>query len=413
MEENKDIEVEKTKEVNIENLKENNAPVTESTQEYEVEDTKKISEPVTTNNSDQKKEKNNKKLYIILGTVAIIIVLIIIILIVILPKKSTENSEVDKNQSEKKAKKGSQFVETINKSLENGDLEKEINKALNDCNVETKSLSLLSIDIDSDDKEELIAYIEGNNKKYLLQFKVTDEVSYEDSFQLDSKDSFGYTYSIENDKNYWYTIYSGNYTIIEPQKKVIKEEIYLDNYFTIATVYKNTPILNNGVEYDLVTKFDAEEIEKDKITEKILLDDNKITKSEIKPAAEKYIKDKQDAIDKAKKEEEEKKKAEEEAAKKEEESRFKLEGKTLHYGKYTQDPAVIIGYVIINSNGSGEIDGNSCTWKFGKHDFAQDSSEKQEKDSVNFTCTDGDYHFTAFEDDKLGNGGEIDLKLEK
>ncbi len=413
-------EEEQTKEVSLEDLtnseKEAEEELTvdeeqeENIEEEQTEEkeSKKVKDDKTKTEPTKKLKK--KTLYIIIGVVAALIILITVLVVVLLPKDKEEGT---KTTDKKDKTTGSAYVQAIKKSLESGDLAKEISKALNDSSVDTNKINLISMDIDSDDKQELVAYVEDSSKKYILQFEVGDEVTYEDSFQVDTKDSLGYTYSTKDDETYWYTVSSSNYTIIKKQKKVIKEEDYMNEYFTIINTYKNVPILNNAIEYDLVTPFDVEKLEKDEITKEKLLEDNKIKESEIKPAAEKHFREKQEEEEQKKKEEEEKKKAEEEAAKKEAESSFKLEGKTLHYGKYSTDPAIIIGYVIINSNGSGEIDGNSCTWQFGKHDFAQDSSGAKEMDSVNFTCTDGTYSFTAFEDDKLGNGGEIDLTLEK
>ena len=357
------------------------------------------------------KKKNNKKLYIIIGVISALIILGIILLIIFIPKKNDNNKTKDKDV-EDKSKSESQFVKTLNSALKSGDLAKEINKGLKDSNITTDKVHLLNIDIDKDGKQELVVYAEDSSKKYILQFEIGDEVTYEDSFQLDSRDSFGYAYSVSSDRNYFYSKYEGNYTIIGKQKKVIKEADFMDDYFVIVNTYKNTPILNNSIEYDLENSFDVEKLDKNEINEETLLKDNDIGENEIRPAAEDYFKKKKTEEEEKKKAEEEKKKAEEEAAKKEQESSFKLNNKTLHYGKYSQEKTTI-EYVIINSNGSGEIDGNSCTWKFGKHNFAQDSSEDEELESVNFNCTDGDYYLTAFENDKLGDGGTINLTLEK
>lgn len=423
----KDYSEEETKEVDLSELEDKNGEdiqendeieennTTDEESENEINDKEKIEESKEETNNDKNKNKKNKnkKLYIIIGIMSALIILGIILLIIFLPKDKKENTKNKDKDVEDKSESKSQFLTTITNTLENGDLVKEINKGLKDSGVTTNKVYLLNIDIDKDNKQELIVYAEDSSKKYILQFEVNDEITYEDSFQLDSKDSFGYTYSVNSDRNYFYTKYNENYTIIERQKKVIKETDFMNEYFIIANTYKNTPILNNGIEFDLETDFDIEKLDKNEINEETLLKDNDIGTNEIRPAAEDYFKKKKDEEEAAKKAEEEKKKAEEEAAKKEQESSFKLEGKTLHYGKYSQDPSIIIEYVIINSNGSGEIDGNSCTWKFGKHNFAQDSSNNEELESVNFNCTDGDYYFTAFEDDKLGNGGEIDLTLEK
>lgn len=411
-----EIEENNETEENTEDVEESND---DTSNEEDLKDDKLKEETNTEKENDKKidtkkdSKKDKKTLYIIVGLSAIILILIIVLLIVLIPKnKESKNKNV--SSTEDKVSE-SEFVKTISNAIKNEKLVKEINKALNDSNVKTNKVYLLSMDIDRDNKQELMAYAEDENKKFLLQFEITDEVVYEDSFQLDSKDSMGYTYSVETDRNYFFTLHNGNYTIIERQKKIIKEEDYIKNYFTIANTYNKIPILNNAVEYDLSENFDAKELEKKEINEETLLKDNDIKETDIRPAAEKYFKDKKEAEEKAKKEEEERKIKEEEAKKKEEESTFKLEGKTLHYGKYTAETAVMFESIIINKDKTAKVDDKECSWKIGTFDFSQDSSKNEDnkKESITITCEEGDYNLTAFENDKLSNGGMLEFVFEK
>ena len=95
----------------------------------------------------------------------IIVVSIIVFLIVALGitcfflfgnKSHKEKSHIEKRVTNDY----SSFVNTINDSITNGDFDKEISKALKDVEINTSELFFICLDIDSDDDNELVAYVE-------------------------------------------------------------------------------------------------------------------------------------------------------------------------------------------------------------------------------------------------------------
>ena len=283
-----------------------------------------VIEEIQLEKKEEKKKKSKKTLWIIVSIVAGII-LLVILLLSLLPKK-------EKNSTSEEKLNDSKFVTKIKKSIQSGDFDKEIKKGLKENNINTNAVCLLRLDVDSDGEQEIVVYAEKGTNKAILQLEVDEEIVLDDSFLVDSKDSLGYAYSSEKRENYWYTEYTKNYTIISSAKKIIKEEDFLQNYFSLTKTYHEKPILNQCIEYKLNGELNAKKLEKTIIKNKQLLEDNKIKEDEIKDAYDKYIKEKEE------KEKKEKEEAEQKA--REEEERKKLAGtlvigtKNFKYGKY-------------------------------------------------------------------------------
>ena len=222
------------------------------------------------------------------------------------------------------------------------------------------------MDLDSDGDQGIVVYAEGSNTKAIIQLEVDGEVTYDDSFPVDTKDSIGYAYSNEKDETYWYTEFAKNYTIISSAKKIIKEEDFLQSYFSLTKTYKEKPVLNHCVDYKMDKELDVKQLEKDAITKEKLLKDNDIKEEEIKDAYKKYLTEKE--------EQEKKEKEEAEKKAKEEEERKKLSG-TLLLGTKTYKYGI---YTVYNSEGEEETKmalysdlscsygGNTCDYTIGE-----------------------------------------------
>ncbi|MBR3210515.1 MAG: hypothetical protein IKF71_01075 [Bacilli bacterium] len=296
----------------------------EPIQEEEEEKTASTEPPV----EEEKKNppKNKKKIWMIVGIVGGILFLIILLLILFLPrnKKNDSSNQVSKS-------KDSKFVSVLKESLKSGEFDKAIQEGLRENGVEVDSVCILRMDLDSDGDYGLVVYVDGN-KKILLQLDTEITVSYEDSFPLDAKDSLGYAYSSEKDENYWYTESEKNYTIISSAKKIIKEEDFLNTYFSLTKTYKEKPILNHCIAYKFDKQLDAKTIEKNTIKVKDLLKDNNIKQEEIKEAYHKYLTEKTEKEQKEKEEAE--KQAQEEELQKKTSGTFTLGNRSFKYGAY-------------------------------------------------------------------------------
>lgn len=350
------------------------------------------SEPVIQKVIDVDKQKRMR--LIIVGVVAAVVVIALILVFVLSgskKSKSTINHRVISNDY-------SAFVNAINNSKETGLFDKEINKALRDVDVDTNSISLISIDIDSDNDYELVGFVEDKNKNYILQFEIYDgDVLYEDNYQVDSKDSLTYAYSIKEDYPYWTTNYVSEYTIIKHPKRVLKSIDYLDGYYEITKKYKNKDFFDNAIEYKSGSKIDALKLEKNQITYKKILEDKKLTEANIKDSASKYKSDRENSL----KEEENKKNSVVEESNDNNESNLtiNINGLTIHYGQYHESATILYGNFVLHQNGSCEIGGNSCSWSFGTYDFG-----KGQEQSIDVNNGSEVIHLTSHENDTLTNG---------
>ena len=274
----------------------------------------------------QNQQKKKKKIWMI-GGIAAGALLLVILVIVLIPKKGSQTTQLKVAENN-----DSKFASTIKKSLESGDFDRALKEGLKEHDIEATSVCLLRMDLDSDGDQGLVAYAEGSNKKVLIQLEVDGHVFYDDSYPLDAKDSLGYVYSSEKEENFWYTEHEKNYTIISSAKKIIKEEDFLSEFFPLTKTYQQKPILSSCLDYSFNKKLDVEKLEKNVLTEELLLKDNNMKKEDIKEAYKKYLE--------TKAEEEKKKQEEEEQKKKEEEEQRKLAGslnigeRSYKYGAY-------------------------------------------------------------------------------
>lgn len=334
--------------------------------ETQEEDTPVIVEPVEEpvlepipEEKEQKPNSNKKKLIIILIVVAVVLILAGVIILFTTKKEKKEESNTVQTR------KVSNFEKVVTKSLKSGDLVKEINKGLEKNGIHTEKVSIISMDIDSDNDQELIVYAEEGTQKAIIQLELEEEVTYEDSYPLTAIDSLGYAYSSEKRKNLWFAESDGNYTIISTTKIIIQEETFLENYLVLTKTYENDVILKRAIEYHMDKNLDVKELEKTKIEKKDFEEDNQITTSELSKKFEEYLEKKQ--------EEDKKKKEEEERLAKEEELKQKLSGTlqlgshSFQYGTYNVYDANgnFDGQLILYKDLTCEHKGSSCTYTVG------------------------------------------------
>ena len=321
------------------------------------------SEEVKEEAPTKEKKPMNLKLILICAGAALLVIVMIVVVLFVLPNKKEESKTQQKVQDKTTE---SAFVRVVKESIESGEFIKEINKGLEINGLSAESVSLLSLDIDSDNEQEIIVYVEDAVKKYILQLEVDERVFYEDSFQVDSKDSLGFAYSAEKNLNYWYTEFEKNFTIIASAKKVIKEEDFLKNLFPLTKTYDEKPILTTAIEYKMDKNLDVSRLEFRSISNKGLLDNNQMKSEDIRAAYDKYLK--------AKEEEEAKKKEEEEQKAKEEEEAKKLAGslqlgtssyKYGTYNVYAKDGS-IDGTLVIYGDLTCVHKGIECSYTVGE-----------------------------------------------
>ncbi len=235
----------------------------------------KVEETTPKEEKKEKKKISKKKLFIIIGiSITVLIILIIVLLLLLKPKKEETPKEIKVKYTE--------YGETIYKSLEKGDLDKIIKENLEKNKIKASTVTLLNIDIDSDKRQDLVVFASENNNKILLNLNVKDEVSYEESYKLDSRESIGYLYSKGDNEFYWYVANGirikpldnhSNYVEIESPK-------YKYSYYLITNKYKNENIIEYGLKYNFDKKLDIEELEEKEITISDMQKDIKITKEE-------------------------------------------------------------------------------------------------------------------------------------
>lgn len=307
----------------------------------------------------KKEPKPNKK--IIIGIiVSVVIVLGIILCIILFGKNKTTQTPTTKKSVY------SSFVTAIKKSLETGTFDAEIKKGLKEYSLVTDKVYLLAMDIDSDNKLELVVYAEDDNNKVILQIEVDDEPHYDDSYQLDEKESLALIYSIESKKTFWYTKYNNGNTIISSAKKIYKDTEFVDKYYQISNVYKNTPILANNIEYTFSDDLDAENLEQNAITVEELLKDNNINKEDLDSLAKEYFAEREVEQRKLEEEKEKARLAEEEAKKTE--GTLRLGNLYYKYGKYNiyASDGTLTGTFVIYTDLTCSYKGISCTYEVEK-----------------------------------------------
>lgn len=314
-----------------------------------------VEEVLSSGENTSDNPKSNKKLFITIGIISSIIVILLISLIVVLLMKK-KPKEVE-NTSDK-----SPFVSIMEQALEDGSLEAEINKGLKSLTIKADTIKLLYIDIDSDSKNEVVAYAEEGDKKGLIQLEINDDVYYEDSYPMESIDALGYAYDSSKNTNIWYTLKDKNYTLISSAKKIIKEEIFLESFFILANTYKEKSILQNGIDYKMGKDLNLEKLEKSSLTNEELLKDNNLKKEDIKEVYDKYLKEKKEKEEEEKKEEEDKARAEREKQKLE--GRLQLGNISYHFGTYNilSADGTLEGTLMIYSDNTCVHKGVNCTY---------------------------------------------------
>ena len=368
-------DIEENEEVDLDEVTKENTVMEEVDDDSKVEeDTKQEPIEKKTKDKESKKKKSKKKIIIIIIVIAIIIIGLIVFLAI-------RNNDKDKTY-EKISK--SDFINTINKDLKNGNLAKEMNKALEDVSLDVDKVYLISLDIDSDKKQELVAYASSDDENYLLNFDVDEVVSYEESYKLDSKESLFYTYSLLDNKAYWVTLNKDNYAIISDTVKIINKEEYTNNYYEITKKYDDEIILNNAIKYNLGKKLDIKELEDNQITNKGLLKDNNLTLDGIKDKAIKYQDElKKQEEEKANKEKQEKeeaaKKKMEEDAKKQSPSSLNIGSYVYKFGTYNiiNPDKTSAGVLVLNSDYTCVHKEKACTYSVDEKIDVSDESGKE------------------------------------
>lgn len=328
---------------------------------------------------DKNKKKSNKKKIIIISVLSIILIILIAVAVFLLLNKNNKKDEP----------KRSEYYKTIAKELDNKTLGDKFDKALAKNDIDAGSVKVISIDIDSDNKQDLVAYAEDSNKKYILNFDVSSSVTYEDSYQVTSSSSIGYAYSKEDKNTYYYTEYNNQYTVISDTKKIMSKEEFEENYYVVTTKYDNSNILDDAIDYDLDDDLDIEELENNKITKKSLLKSNNLTTSTVEDKAIKYFTDKQKEQEKLAKEKEEQEKLEAEERKKN--AGFTLGEYTMKYGKYVgtlsdMKETITLNYDLTATYESSDGKTYTCTWTVGTATDGQDALTAVEAPAVNLTC---------------------------
>ena len=342
---------------------------------YELDDSDNKKEK----DKNKDKKKSNKKKIIIISVLSLILIILIVVAVFLFLNKNNKKDEPNR----------SEYYKAIEKELDNKTLGKKFDKALEKNNIDTASVKVISIDIDSDNKQDLVAYAEDSSKKYILNFDVSSNVTYEDSYQVTSSSSFGYAYSKEDKTTYYYTEYNGQYTVISDTKKIMSKEEFEENYYIVTNKYDNSDILSDSIDYDLDDDLDIEELENNKITKKGLLESNDLTTSSIEEKASKYFTDKQEEKERLAKEQEEKEKQEAEERKKN--AGFTVGNYTLKYGKYVGTLDEMKETIVLNYDRTATYDDSNgraftCTWSVGTAWDGQDADSAVEAPAVNITC---------------------------
>ena len=337
-------------------------------------------------------DKQRKIRLIIIIAVLVVIIGVVVAVFVLPSGKKSKNSTIN---ARKVSNNYSMFVNSIDSSAKSGALDKEVNKALKEVRLNTDTLSMMALDIDSDNELELVAFAEDGSEKYLLQFEVYDgDVLYEDKFQLNEKNSLAYAYSIKEGKTYWITDYVSEYTIIKHPRRVLKSIDFLDGYYVITNKFDEKEILDNAVEYKSGYKLNALKLEESAIDYEKILVDNSLTKENVKDMALKYKSDRDEALKNALTEQQNR-----EVETNENALTLNLNGFVLHYGKYVENANIFYGDLVLHQNGVCELGSIKCTWTYGNFDFGTGSLEQ----SIDITRGSELIHFTARSNDAVTN----------
>ena len=278
--------------------------IEEKTEIEQLED----NEPPKEKTPEKGNKKSKKKIFIIIGIVLILLITIIVsILLLSKPKKEEKpiKNDIETNDY-------SEYGNVIYKSLKNGKLDKIIKEELERYKINTKTVTLLNIDIDSDNRQDLIVFASDNNNKCILNLNVKDDINYEKGYKIDSKDSIGYLFSRDDEKYYWYIDYNKKIYPIDGHSNYIdiESEDYMFKYDLITQKYKNKNIMEYGLKYNFDKKLDIDELEELQITNKEMLIDNNTSidaqKKKLEDKENEYYQKKQEENIRKEKEAEEK-----------------------------------------------------------------------------------------------------------
>lgn len=359
---------------------------------------------------EKEKKKSLLWLWILLGCLGMIVVGVIVFLLLIILGIFSFKKEA----TVKKISNDDMFYIVVQKAVRDGSFDKELKTAVATIN-KGDELKIIGMDFDGDNKKDVVAYYtdNSNNTNNIITFKVDtkkEKVKYKEVLSnVKDESSLALAYSIEDDQNFFiYQYISGEYFVKGDVNKVVSEIDFNKNYYIIKE--EDDIELNNlfedAVGYKYGDKTISRELLKDAtIDNDEILDEADMTQSQIVEKAKAH----RDELIKA---EEDKKK--EEAAKKAEEANkaqpttntFVLNGKTMHFGKYSAEAVIFYENIQIDRGGSANADGVSCTWSYGTHDFGQDSSSAGTlTQCIILKCPSSTEYLTAYKNDQLGDGG--------
>lgn len=359
-----------------------------------------------------RKEKSEKKksllwLWILLGCLGLIVVGVIVFLLLTLFVFTKKEAKVIKKVSE-----DTKFVNTVVKNVRDGNL----NKVLKGASISIKKgdqVKFVGMDIDNDKKKDLVGYYTNADGNVIITIDVNtkkEKVRFKELFaNVKDESSLQYAYSIEDDKDYWiYESIQGDYFVKGEVNKVISKEEFTKNYYVIKD--EEDIELENIFDDAVLFSYGDKTISKEELKDSLfnnseVLDDADMTQEQVVEKAKTH---QAELI----KEEEDAKKAQE-AAKAEESKKaqtttntFVLNGKTMHFGKYSADPVIYYENIQIDRGGSANADGVSCSWSYGTHDFGQDSSSVgTSTQCIILKCGSDTNYLTAYKNDELGDGG--------
>ena len=104
-----------------------------------------------------------------------------ILLLLLVPKKDNSSTQFRAENAN-----DSKFATAVKQALKSGDFDQALKMGLSESMIETNSVCLLRMDLDSDGDQGLVAYAEGTNGKTLIQLEVDGNVYYDDVYPLDA-----------------------------------------------------------------------------------------------------------------------------------------------------------------------------------------------------------------------------------
>ena len=299
-------------------------------------------------------KKTRKKNMAIIGGLAAFIVVFSITFFAIRFSPNNANRKVQNREIDKTLTP----MEILENSIKSGEFSKEVSNALKETT--EGDVSFLLMDIDSDEQMELVGYVEGLEKKYLLQFEIDEDVYYDRSFEMDAKDSLGYAFSPNENRCYWYVENQGTVALIKAQKTILKNSDFINSYFTVTKTLEEVCVIDKFIKYPFDKDFKVDTLEENKINQEVLFTKDGLSIDSIRASYSSVLEEKQKVeaeANKAKELEEQKKDI------------FDLNTVLLRYGTY-KDMGNSYGDFTINRDGSCQIGGKECTWEKTAYKFS-------------------------------------------